>query len=417
VHHLFATQDFPPTGGGMARRHVELCRRFAPDRITVSTVATDDPASGAAFDSGESYAIARQPFSVRGAKRIANAMRWGGWLTQCVTGQRVDVLHCGNVRPAGYAVRWAARRTDVPYVIYVYGGDLLRERAKAARSRLKRWWTRSIFADSAGIVAISAWSAGLTRDVMHEVGVERPPPVAAIDLGTDPAFFHPERDTGSLRARWGIGDAPLLLTVARLVPHKGQDIALRALARLVRDLPDVRYVVIGQGPDDGRLRALAAALGVLDRVIFAGVLSDDEIAEAYATATVYVGLSRVDSVINAEGFGLAFVEAGASGTPSVAGDSGGVRSAVRDGETGVLVAPEDVDAVVAALHGLLTDEDRREAMGGAARAAVESHYNWDRVATETLDFVAQVTRREGRDGRPRCAERIDGSVWSVWPGR
>ena len=380
----------------MARRHLELCRRLAPDRVTVSTVAADDPARGSVFDAGEPYPIVRQPFGVRGAKTITNDARWGRWIARRVVSDGTNVLHCGNVRPAGYAVWWAARRTGAPYVIYVYGGDLLRERAKARRSGIKRWTARHLFGESAGVVAISEWSAALARDIMREVGVRRPPPVAGIPLGTDPLFFRPTRDTGELRRRWGVGDAPLVLTVARLVPHKGQDIALRALAVLAPDFPRLRYAVIGTGEDAARLRGLATELGVQDQVIWAGGLSDEEIAEAYATATLYVGLSRIDQAINAEGFGISFVEAAASGVPSVAGNSGGVPSAVRAGETGILVEPTDVKAAVGAVRSLLTDVERRKRMGYAARQAVEAYYNWDRVAAETRAFVADVAR--GRRG-------------------
>jgi phosphatidyl-myo-inositol dimannoside synthase len=396
VRHVFVTQDYPPVGGGMARRHVELCRRIGPGATVVSTVASDVPSRASAFDEREQYQIVRQPFTMRGAKTFPNAVRWAASVAAQVGAG--DVLHCGNVRPAGYPVWWAHRRRGVPYVVYVYGGDVLRERRKAARNVLKRWVARRIFSDAAGVVAISTYSADLVRDVMRQIGVRRPPPVAAIDLGTDPKFFSPTRDSGIMRRRWGIGGDPLLLTVARLVPHKGQDVALRAVARLVASHPTVRYAVVGDGPDSSRLRALAAQLGIADRVVFAGAMTDADVADAYATATVYVGLSRLDQEIDVEGFGIAFVEAAASGVPAVAGDSGGVRSAVRDGETGLVVPPMDVDAVAQAMRTLLDDAGRRHAMGCAGRRAVESHYNWDRVARETLAFVARVTGTAPADG-------------------
>jgi phosphatidyl-myo-inositol dimannoside synthase len=98
----------------------------------------------------------------------------------------------------------------------------------------------------------------------------------------------------------------------------------------------------------------------------------------------------VDDGVNAEGFGISFVEAAASGVPSVAGDSGGVRSAVRDGETGLVVPPTDTDAVVHALRAMLSDGAFRRALGEQARRAVETYYNWDRVARETLAFARQM---------------------------
>ena len=384
----------------MARRHVELCRHFPPGEIAVSTVASTGSAPG---DAAEPFPIARQPFDFVFAKIVTNQLRWARSLIAARASY--DVLHCGNARPVGYAVWWAARRTGAPYLVFVNGGDVLRELVKT-RGWLKRQAARRIFGDAAGIVANSRWTASVTEDLMRRIGVRTPPPVAAIDLGTDPNHFNPQRDRGLLRARLALGSGPLLLTVARLVPHKGQDAAIRALATLAPDFPALRYLLVGVGRDRARLDALARSFGVGDRVVFAGMLNDEEIAEAYATATVYVGPSRLDRGINVEGFGISFIEAAASGTPSVAGDSGGVRSAVRDGETGFVVAPEDVGAIAAAVRTLLTDVARRDAMGRAARASVETHYNWARVGRETREFAEQVaaprlTRSPATDPRGR----------------
>jgi len=390
VRHLFVTQDYAPDLGGMARRHVELCRRFGDGDATTMSVSTVAARDVGEFDERESYNIYRQPFPFERAKLFSNQLRWASWLTSSRSPD-FDVLHCGNIRPVGYAVRWANRQLRTPYLLYVYGGDLLKERKKAESSALKRRTARSILGHASGIVAISKWTAELASDVMKQVGIDTPPPVAALDLGTDPVRFNPSCGTGALRRRWGVGDAPVILTVARLVPHKGQDMGIRAVATLRRDFPGLRYIMVGEGPDEERLRALAKELGVSDSVGFVGAMRDDELPEAYATSTIYLGASRVDKEINVEGFGISFVEAAASGIPSVAGDSGGVRSAVRDGETGIVVPPTDSDAVADAIRSLLLNPDRRNQMGAAGRRAVETHYNWDRVARDTREFTYRVT--------------------------
>ncbi|MEO7963122.1 MAG: glycosyltransferase family 4 protein [Gemmatimonadaceae bacterium] len=391
VRHLFVTQDFPPDLGGMARRHVELCRRLAPtpDHLIVSTVSSPQSAT---FDRAEPYVIDRLRFSFPQAKRFTRQIEWASVITTLAS-RDVDLIHLGNVRPCGYAVALASRRIRVPYLVYVNGGDLLREREKSARSAIKRWSARDILGRASGIVANSRWTAELAQDVMQRVGVQSPPPVAAIDLGTDPHHFAPVRDEGALRLRFALGEAPVMLTVARLVPHKGQDVAMRAMALLSDLHPDLRYLVVGDGHDLARLRALAESLGVAERVVFAGTLNDDDVAEAYATADVYIGLSRLHDGINVEGFGISFVEASSSGTPSVAGDSGGVRSAVRDGETGLVVAPDDAHEVATALGSLLSDGALRQRMAAAGRRAVEQHYNWDRVADETRAFAREALER------------------------
>ena len=374
----------------MARRHVELCRRFA-DRDTTIEVSTVRAENAAAFDASEPYKINRQPFPFSRAKVFTNQLRWGRWLSSRAA-REIDVLHCGNIRPVGYGVLLAHLRRRVPFLVYVNGGDLLKEQAGIAASARKHFGARHILGAASGIVATSAWVAGLAADVMQQLGIERPPPIGAFDLGTDPEFFHPSRDAGRLRAKWAIGEAPLLLTVARLIPHKGQDVVLRALAALKPEFPTLRYMMIGVGPDESRLRKLAEDLNVADRVIFAGAVSDDEVAEAYATSTVYVGLSRTDKSIDAEGFGISFVEASASGVPIIAGDSGGVRSAVRDRESGVIVPPQDVNAVVEALRAYLSNPAKRASTGKIGRSLVETYYNWDRVARDTRNFTYEVVK-------------------------
>jgi phosphatidylinositol alpha-1,6-mannosyltransferase len=96
-------------------------------------------------------------------------------------------------------------------------------------------------------------------------------------------------------------------------------------------------------------------------------------------------------VINAEGYGISFLEASSSGLPVLAGDSGGVRSAVRNGETGFVLPPQDVAAWTAAIGNLLRNESERRALGDAGRRAVESYYNWQRVVRDTREFTLRVT--------------------------
>ncbi|MGH9420686.1 MAG: hypothetical protein ACRD3J_11980, partial [Thermoanaerobaculia bacterium] len=112
ISHLFVTQDYGPDRGGMARRHVELCRRFgdAENSMAVSTVRLDGAEQ---FDSAENYSIYRQPFHFREANRFTNQVKWARWLTKFGKSS-VDVIHLGNIRPVGYAVSWAHARLRLP---------------------------------------------------------------------------------------------------------------------------------------------------------------------------------------------------------------------------------------------------------------------------------------------------------------
>jgi phosphatidylinositol alpha-1,6-mannosyltransferase len=268
--------------------------------------------------------------------------------------------------------------------VVVHGTELLLLDAKLRRSAIKRWTAARLLADATVIVAISTWTADLARTVLG--ALERPAaraPVRVVPLGTDPAQFRPALDTRSLRARYGLDGGPWLLTVARLEWHKGIDTVIRALPRVRRIVPTVRYAVAGAGPRRAALEQLAREVGVAEAVRFLGAVADSDLPALYNAADLYVGASRRHALL-AEGFGISLVEASASGLAVLAGRSGGVPDAVRDGETGLLVDPDDPAAVAAGIVTLLNDGERRGRMGDAGRRAVETYYNWDRVARDLI---------------------------------
>jgi phosphatidylinositol alpha-1,6-mannosyltransferase len=315
-------------------------------------------------------------------------MRWQRWLAGRCKG-RVQVLHCGGIGVAGRVVRSAHKRARIPYIMHVSARDLNRAREMAQAGRLGRRSVRMLLGDAAGVVATTDYVAILTRELMQEIGITQPPPVAAPGLGTDPMLFGPGRDSGTLRQRWGIRRAPIVLTVARLVPHKGQDAGIEAIALLRDEFPNLRYVLVGEGSDEARLRNLAADMNVMDRVGFAGPMRDDELPEAYATSTIYLDASRPAPDASVAANGISLIEAQATALPVVTSDAGGVRSLVREGECGIIVEPANAQTIADALAVLLRDSDKRSEMGMAGREAVETRMNWHRVAHDTARFVRE----------------------------
>ncbi len=188
--------------------------------------------------------------------------------------------------------------------------------------------------------------------------------------------------------RLGVSGRPTLLTVARIVKanrYKGHDVVLRALAKVVSSVPDVAYVIVGEGDDLDYLERLAREYGVAENVIFAGRVSDEELPLLYNACDAFVMCSRADRTrrgILAEGFGLALLEASACGKPVIAGRSGGVPDAVQDGITGMLVNPVDSDEVAAAIVKVLREPWLAKVMGENGRKWVEAEMNWTRAADE-----------------------------------
>lgn len=396
---LLLTFDFPPMGGGIARWMAEIALRYPSGELIVSTGAM---AGSETTDPHFPNRIDRLDVPARRLKTLQGLVQWSRRVTALVAEHHAGFIWCGNLRPAAYPAKWAHERSTIPYGVMVYGGDLLALRINYRDSRVKRAAARALLGTAEVLVACSRWTHDLACDVLRELGLaERTGRVRVVPLGTDPEIFHPGLDPRPFAATHRLPPGKWLLTVARLAPHKGVDTTIRALRLLAPRFSDLRYAVVGQGAELGALQALARQEGVDDRVSFLTDIGDVELPLAYALATVYVGVSR-QTAKDVEGFGIALLEAQASGKPVVAGRSGGMADAVHDGETGVLADPEDPASVAAAIGQFLEDPDRAARFGKAGREAVERFYNWPRVVADlrAISAAARSARRSRGSGRP-----------------
>lgn len=372
---LLLAHDFPPISGGIARLLGAVAHHARPGQMIVSTGLE---AYATMWDAACSSRIDRVQVETGRLRTPLGLARWGGAALRLARETGAGFCWVGNVKPAGYVAYWLHLRQRLPYGLMVYGLDVLQLEAQVRRSRPRRFAARAILGGSSGTIAISQWTADRFRALAQYLKL---PEVAArvevVPLGTDPQRFRPDIDAGAAQQRFGLEGSPWLLTVSRLVPHKGIDTVIAAMPML----PEVRYAVAGVGPDRVRLEQLADRLGVRDRVRFLGSVPEAQLPGLYRAATLYAGLSR-EANGQVEGFGLALVEAQASGIPVIASTSGGIPDAVMDGRTGVLIPPDDPTAAAVTMIGLLADPGRRAAMGRSGRSRVEQYLNWGRVVTD-----------------------------------
>ncbi|HJS29264.1 MAG TPA: glycosyltransferase family 4 protein, partial [Anaerolineales bacterium] len=181
---------------------------------------------------------------------------------------------------------------------------------------------------------------------------------------------------------------PSLLTVSRLVSRKGIDTVLHALPALLEEFPGLRYCIGGQGSERDSLEALARQLGVREAVDFLGFVPEEALPDLYRSASIFVMPTREEvEEASVEGFGIVYLEASASGLPVVAASSGGAVEAVRHGETGLLIPPDDPAQLREALGRLLRDPELRHRMGRNGRRWVEEEMNWDRAARQLMETL------------------------------
>jgi phosphatidylinositol alpha-1,6-mannosyltransferase len=379
--HLLLTYDFPPIGGGVARWMAELAKRYPAGSLVVSTGQEGDASD---VDAGFPNRIDRLAIPSRRLRTIQGILLWSRRVAVLARSTDAEFIWCGNIKPAAYPARWTMERTGTPFGILLHGGDLLILQHQVHQSAMKRKTAAALLSSAAVLIANSDWTRDRCLTLLSELELDAPPDrVRVVPLGADQEFFRPGIDTREVRARYGLREGRWLLSVARLTRHKGIDTALQALARLSGRHPDLRYAVVGTGEEREALESEARELGVADRVRFLTEVPDRDLPALYNSAEIYLGVSRLMEQ-RVEGFGISLAEASACGLPVVAGRSGGIPAAVRDGETGLLVDADRADAVVEAVGRLLDDPALRARLGAAGRRAVESHYNWDRVTAELV---------------------------------
>jgi phosphatidylinositol alpha-1,6-mannosyltransferase len=352
MHLALLTYSFPPQIGGVQTYLFEIMRRVAAvHKVTVIT-----PVKGSAREETQLH---RQP--------VANGRAHTFW--QALRQLKPDRVLVGHAHPQ--LLLPALLFTKGNCAALTYGNDYL-----AAQNRWHRPLFNWLLGKSRPLITITR----ANQQRLHALGL---PGAKIIHPGTDPIHFVPASQPKA--------SDPILLTVGRLVSRKGTDLVLQALPYLRNQFPRLRYEIIGDGPDRERLQALVQSLDMEDMVQFLGRVSDSEMLAAYQRSHIFVMPAREEKEnASMEGFGIVYLEASACGLPVVAGRSGGVAEAVRDGETGYLVEPDNPVALAEMLSRLLIDEDLRRRLGQNGRHWVETEMNWDRAARQmqlALDTV------------------------------
>ena len=303
----------------------------------------------------------RPLWDLRGLVRLTAALRGSGY----------SIVHTHTSKPGVVGTR-AARRAGIPAVIHTVhlfpfheeSGRLETAAYVAAQRMAARWCDR--------IVAVSEFQ----RDWALRKGVGRPEQVIAIPNGVPAERARPEKSRDDVRAELGVGDSFVLLSTGRLARQKGLEYLVRAAA-LLRDMPNLRVLLAGDGPLTERLSRLVSELGLDGTVSFLGHRSD--VGDLLAAADLVVLPSLW------EGLSVSLLEAMAAGKPVVTTTLGSNLEVTNGGETAVLVRPKDAAGLASAIRDLAADEHRRELLGTRGREVQRERYTVQRMIDSYLD--------------------------------
>jgi glycosyltransferase involved in cell wall biosynthesis len=356
--------------GGPALQASLLTERLDPTRYEsrlVTGVAAPDEGNylalrGIPTDRVVTVSALRRP--IRGLHDLAAL----GCLVTLIRRFRPHVVHTHTAK-AGALGRLAARVCGVPVVVHTFHGHVFRGYFTPAVTRLFVVIERQLAPWTHRLLAVS----DTVRAELLQLGIGSPPTLSVQPLGLDlEPLVACARRRGALRAELGLnGAAPLVGIVARLVAIKAHEVFVAAAARVARECPATRFVVVGDGERRGELVRAAADLGLGGRIHFLGWRGDLD--RLYADLDLAVLCSRN------EGSPVSLIEAMAAGCPVVATRVGGVPDLVADGVSGLLVPPDAPEALAAAVLALLRAPERRRTLGAAGRDRVVPAFAAERL--------------------------------------
>jgi phosphatidylinositol alpha-1,6-mannosyltransferase len=363
---LLVTNDFPPRPGGIQSYLENLVGELVKTGTHTLTVYAPKWKGCEAFDveaAQSSYDVVRHPTTLM-VPEPSVAMR----MRRLIADRDVDTVWFGAAAPLALLTPLARHAGASRVIASTHGHEVGWSMLPLARTALRR-----IGNDTDVVTFVSHY----TRDRFASAFGPR----AALEHlapGVDTDRFEPNSVArAELRARYRVGERPVILCLSRLVPRKGQDMLIRALPAIRQRIDGAALVIVGGGPYRTTLHRLAHEFGVTEHVVFTDGVPGEELPAHHAMADVFAMPCRTRGAgLDVEGLGIVYLEASASGVPVVAGRSGGAPESVIDGETGFVVDGWDVGAIAAAVGDLLADPDRAAHMGAAGRRWVVDNWQW-----------------------------------------
>jgi teichuronic acid biosynthesis glycosyltransferase TuaC len=275
---------------------------------------------------------------------------------------RIDLIHAHGALPCGHAAMLLSAELGLPYVVSVHGLDAFSTTQVSGRAA--DWCRRisqRVYRSSRRVVCVS--------EHVREQVLEGTGPTCRTSVvynGVDPELFSPGAETSS--------GNPLVLSVGNLIPIKGHDLLIRAVAAQAAEFPALALEIIGDGPERSRLESLTQELKIAARVRFLGRKSRHEVAAAMRRCAIFALPSRY------EGLGCVYLEAMSVGKPVIGCREQGIAEIIHHGSNGFLVGPGNEKELTLALGMLLRDEVRRRNLGAAARDTILERFTLEQQA-------------------------------------
>ncbi|MDP3900664.1 MAG: glycosyltransferase family 4 protein [bacterium] len=350
---LLFTLEFPPRIGGVSRYYEKMYRHM--NDLLVLTVGK-----------GEDERVTRRSLL------LPHWLMGIFYLWREVKKNNINTVIIGNILPLGTVAMFLAKIIKFDYVVILHGLDF----SLALDVPRKRKLTEKILKNAKKIIAANSYVARQAAKIVNKSKV------AVVNPGVDYHVMSNDNLIEKLRNDYELHGKKVMLQVGRLIKRKGYDMVIEAMPIALAKCPDLIYVIIGKGPEKNNLATMAK--NIRRDVIIIDDADDQEVQAWFELCHLFIMPARnIDG--DYEGFGIVYLEANAHGKPVIAGKSGGVRDAVKDGLNGLLVNPESAEEISDAIIKLYKDEEFAQKLGEQGRQRIKE-FSW-RKQVEKIENV------------------------------
>ncbi|MCK5320057.1 glycosyltransferase family 4 protein [Candidatus Parcubacteria bacterium] len=353
---LLFTIEYPPFKGGVSNYYGNLVK-YWPEKNNITVL---DNNSGAL---------------------LCNKI-WPKWLpafwrfVKLNKQKKFDHVIAGHLLPLGIILYIYSIFNKISYSIVIHGMDI----NYALRKSRKKAISFKILKKAKNIFCANSYTAGLVKDFMDQ---ENHGKIKVVNPGIDVSINFNKYQNEKILKKYNLQDKIVLFTISRLVKRKGQDKTIEALKKIYMVNSDIHYFIAGIGEDEMYLKEIA---GICPNIHFLGLISNDEKWQWLKSSDIFIMPAR-DIKGDFEGFGIVYLEAALASLPVIGGNAGGVKDAIFDGETGLLVDPRNVDDIAGAILKLAQDKELRKKMGAQGRKRAIRDFEWSRQIRKIYKYI------------------------------
>lgn len=389
---LIYTHEFPPFLGGLATTSYKLSNGMAESEMDVVVLAPAYSSEDKNVDDKLQCKVLRIPgLGKKWVKKIPFLATIQGliYLIKTVKNENPDsVLFIteeaevvGGLLPA-FNFNPIVRIAGSGITTCFYGKNFFK--------RLLRYPMKRLYDNASLIIAVS----NNTKELVQSVGVSEEK-IEVVYNGVEDYMLSDEPDIKAvkeIRSKYGIeDDDKVLVTIARVLPRKGQDTVIKALPEVLKEFPNLKYVVVGEGRYKQNFSDLANDIGVGKNVIFTGGVAHNQTINFFDMADIFIMPNR-DWNNKIEGLPNALIEASARSKPLIAGNHGGSKEAVINNKTGLLVNPQSVNEVAGAILSVLNDKELASDMGKLGRVNIINKHTEESMINGYISAIKKASQ-------------------------